>query len=127
MRQSEYKRRYDPDLGRYVKKHIYTGEIYGEGMSDIFKKIGNNILRKATKSATEKAAKRTGNYAGKKGGDRIFNLLMQKDVSKPNISQPNISQPDILPLEQNESTYENINERINQMLSGGKLRRSKFI
>ena len=32
MRQSEFKRRYDPELGRYTRQHIY-----GEGMMDVFK------------------------------------------------------------------------------------------
>lgn len=41
MRQSEFKRRYDPDLGKYVMKHIYSEDIYGEGMSDIFKSLGS--------------------------------------------------------------------------------------
>ena len=112
MRQSEFKRRYDPDLGRYVKKHIYTGEIYGEGMSDIFKSVGSKILRKVTKSATKKAATRTGDYAGKKGGDRIVKLLMK---------------PDISPSEPKELTTDEINQRVNQILSGGKLRRRKII
>ena len=117
MRQSEFKRRYDPDLGRYVKKHIYTGEIYGEGMSDIFKSVGSKILRKATKSATKKAATRTGDYAGKKGGDRIVKLLMKPDISPPDIS----------PSEPKELTTDEINQRVNQILSGGKLRRRRFI
>ena len=36
MRQSEFKKRYDAKMGRYVKKHIY-----GEGVvTDVFKTIG---------------------------------------------------------------------------------------
>ena len=35
MNQSLYKKRYDPQLGSYVKKHIY-----GEGFTDILKKVG---------------------------------------------------------------------------------------
>ena len=31
MRQSEFKKKYDPELGRYTK------HIYGEGVMDIFK------------------------------------------------------------------------------------------
>ena len=34
----EYKKRYDPELGRYVKKNIYSGEIQiGGGLTDFFK------------------------------------------------------------------------------------------
>ena len=33
-RQCEVKRKYDPKLGRYVKKHIYGEDIHGEGNMD---------------------------------------------------------------------------------------------
>ena len=39
MNAFEYKKRYDPELGRYVKKNIYSGEIQvGAGLTDFFKK-----------------------------------------------------------------------------------------
>ena len=34
MRQAEFKKKYDPELGRYKKQHIY-----GEGVMDIFMQI----------------------------------------------------------------------------------------
>jgi len=34
MRHCEYKKRYDPEMGRYVKKHVY-----GEEISDVMKSI----------------------------------------------------------------------------------------
>ena len=39
MRQSEFKMRYDPELGRYTRQHIY-----GEGMMDVFKSFGKKIF-----------------------------------------------------------------------------------
>ena len=39
MKQLEVKRHYDPELGRYVKKHIY-----GEGISDVFKLTGKKVF-----------------------------------------------------------------------------------
>ena len=44
MRQCEFKKRYDPDIGMHVEKHIY-----GEGMTDIFKAIGKKPLEKQSK------------------------------------------------------------------------------
>ena len=42
----EYKKRYDPELGRYVKKNIYSGElIQGGGLTDFFK----STIKKAVK------------------------------------------------------------------------------
>ena len=55
-RQSEFKMRYDPEIGRYVKKHIYTGEIHGEGLADIFKLVGSKLFSKTAKEIAKKAA-----------------------------------------------------------------------
>ena len=37
MRQSEFKRKYDPDTGKYVKQHIY-GEGIMDSVKSFFKK-----------------------------------------------------------------------------------------
>ena len=93
IRQSDLKKRYDPEIGRYVKKHIHTGEIYGEGLTDIFKSIGRKLFGKtakkaattlATKAATT-AATKTGEHLGNKAGDKIVQLLNRKQ-NKGNIS-----------------------------------------
>ena len=44
MRQSEFKKKYDPDLGRYTRQHIY-----GEGVMDVFKSFGSKIFGKTMK------------------------------------------------------------------------------
>ena len=48
MRHCEFKKRYDPKLGKYVKKHIY-----GEGISDFLKAVGSKIFGKSAKKAAE--------------------------------------------------------------------------
>ena len=55
-RQSELKRIFDPEIGRYVKKHIHTGEIHGEGLMDIFKSVGSKLFGKTAKEIAKKAA-----------------------------------------------------------------------
>ena len=121
MRQSEFKKRYDVKTGRYVKKHIY-----GEGVTDVFKTIGRKLFGKtmkeaaktATKKAVQKAATKTGEYAGEKAGDKIIQLLSKKNKNTKTPVAP-------LPIENLQSTelsdYE-INERVNQLLSGGRMR-----
>ena len=121
MRQSEFKRRYDVKMGRCVKKHIY-----GEGVTDVFKTIGRKLFGKtmkeaaktATKKAVQKAATKTGEYAGEKAGDKIIQLLSKKNK---NTKTPVAA----LPIEnpQKELTDYEINERVNQLLSGGQMRR----
>ena len=116
MTQREFKKRYDPDLDKYVNKHIFDGSIYGEGMTDVFKVVGNKLLRKIAESTAKKGATTTGKYAGNKGGYKIFELLNKKKTKTPSE-----------PTEPKKLTTEEINNTVNQILSGGKLRRRKII
>ena len=82
MNQNLYKKRYDPDMGMYVKKHIY-----GEGMADVLKNIGSKIFNKTVKEGIKKgsekaiatAVEKSGNYASKKAGEKIVQLLSKKN------------------------------------------------
>ena len=121
MKQSEFKKRYDVKMGRYVKRHIY-----GEGVADVFKTIGRKLFGKtmkeavktATKKAVQKAATKTGEYAGEKAGDKIIQLLSKKNE---NTKTPAATTPTKNP--QKELTDYEINERVNQLLSGGQMRK----
>ena len=72
MRQSEFKMKYDPELGRYAGQHIY-----GEGMMDVFKSFGKATFGKTMKTAAKKGAEKalttaatiTGEHVGKKAGE----------------------------------------------------------
>ena len=125
MRQSEFKKRYDVKTGRYVKKHIY-----GKGVvTDAFKTIGRKLFGKtmkeaaktATKKAIQKAAIKTGEYAGEKAGDKIIQLLSKKNKKTPVATSPVATTPTKNP--QKELTDYEINERVNQLLSRGQMRR----
>ena len=76
------------------------------------------LLKTATKKAVQKAATKTGEYAGEKAGDKIIQLLSKKNK--------NTKTPAALPIENPQSRelsdYE-INDRVNQLLSGGQMRR----
>ena len=86
MRQSEFKMRFDPELGRYTRQHIY-----GEGMMDVFKSFGSKLFGKTVKSAVKKGAKKavtaaatkTGEHVGKKAGDKIVQMLSKGRVEPP--------------------------------------------
>ena len=118
MRQCEFKKRYDPKLSKYVKKHIY-----GEGISDVLKAVGSKIFGRTAKNAAESAAKKaameTGEYAGKKAGDKIVELLSNNKTTNPSvlIEPPSLSEPKVL-------TAQEVNDRVNRLLSGGKLGRN---
>ena len=53
MKQSEFKRRYEVKMGRYVKKHIC-----GDGVTDVFKTIGRTFFGKTVKEAANTAIKK---------------------------------------------------------------------
>ena len=62
----EYKKRYDPELGRYVKKHIHSGEIQdGGALTDIFKSVFGKTIKKAAKKQLK----------------RLFKLQLQRQVN----------------------------------------------
>ena len=85
MRQSEFKYKYDPELGRFTRQHIY-----GEGIMDVFKNIGakgfGQTLKKAAKTAASKAvttaATKTGEHVGKKAGDKTISMLSKSKTPK---------------------------------------------
>ena len=85
MRQSDFKKQYDPELVRFTRKHIY-----GEGVMDVFKNIGSKIfgqtLKKAAKTAATKAvttaATKTGEHVAKKAGDKIIQMLSKNNTTK---------------------------------------------
>ena len=120
MRQSEFKMKLDPELGKYTRQHIY-----GEGMMDVFKSVGKKIFGKTMKKAVKKGAKKavtaaatkTGEHVGKKAGDKIVQML-SKSNNKPKVTfNKNV---ETIPSE-NE-----LNQRLNNLLSGGSTRKRKL-
>ena len=124
IRQCEFKTMYDPDLDMYVTKHIFDegmtnifdeGMTVGGSMTDVFKAFGKKLVGKTAKSVATKAATTT----GEKGGYKIFELLRKNKTKTPSVMmQPSSSRP-------KELTTQEINDRVNQILSGGKLRRRR--
>ena len=118
MRQSEFKKKYDPELGRYSKQHIY-----GEGVMDVFKSSGSKLfgktMKKAAKTATTKAittaVTKTGEHVGKKAGDKIIEILSKNNTPKKvtfNEASTSIKQNPTKKM-----TREEINQRVNYILN----------
>ena len=125
MRKSEFKMRFDPELGRYTRQHIY-----GEGMMDVFKSFGSKLfgktMKKAAKKGVEKAlttaATKTGEHAGKKAGDKIVQMLSKNTYSrKPPSKKVNFNNK-VETINQQE-----IDQMLNNLLSGGSTRKRKII
>ena len=127
MRQSEFKKRFNPELGKYTRQHIY-----GEGITDVFKSFGKAIfgktMKKAAKKGVEKAvtaaATKTGEHAGKKAGDKIVQMLTKSNKTpkvtfNKNVETiPNGWYP---PAKKRKMTQQEINQRVNAIMSGGKI------
>ena len=127
MRKSEFKMRFDPELERYTRQHIY-----GEGITDVFKSVGSKLfgktMKKAAKKGVEKAltsaATKTGEHVGKKAGDKIVQMLTKSNKT-PN---GGIATPQNPPAKKvtfkttpKKITQQEINQRVNSILSGGKI------
>ena len=124
-RQSEFKKRFDPELGRYTRQHIY-----GEGMMDVFKSVGKKIfgktMKKAAKKGVEKAvttaATKTGEHVGKKDGDKIVQMLSKgASPKKPTAKKVNFNK-NVKTITQKE-----IDQMLNNLISGGSTRKRKII
>ena len=126
MRQSEFKMKLDPELGRYTRQHIY-----GEGMMDVFKSVGKKIFGKTMKKAAEKGAERavtaaatkTGEHVGKKAGDKIVQMLSNGGVAPPR--NPPAKK---VTFNKNVETIsqQEIDQTLNNLLSGGSTRKRKL-
>ena len=94
MRQSEFKKKYDPDTGKFSRKHIY-----GEGIMDTVKSfLGKKPTRKKVTFAPP--PKPTPSSATKKAGDKIVKMLSgEKPPSR-------------------KMTQQEINNRVLQIMSG---------
>ena len=121
MRQSEYKKKLDPELGSFTRQHIY-----GEGMMDVFKSFGPKLFGKTVKSAVKKGAKKavtaaatkTGEHVGKKAGDKIVQMLSMGGVA-PSLKPP--AKKVTFKTTPKKMTQQEINKRVNAILSGGKI------
>ena len=121
MRQSEFKKKLDPELGKYTRQHIYS-----EGITDVFKSVGSKLFGKTVKSAVKMgvekalttAATKTGEHVGKKAGDKIVQMLSNGGVVTPRKPPAKKVTFKTTPKK---ITQQEINQRVNAILSGGKI------
>ena len=80
MRQSEFKKKYDPITGKFSRKHIY-----GEGIMDTVKSfLGKKPTRKKVTFAPPPKPTPT---ATKKAGDKIVKMLSGKNPPSRKMTQ----------------------------------------
>ena len=122
MRQSEFKKKINPELGRYTKQHIY-----GEGFfNSLGKAIFGQTMKKAAKQGIEKAATtaatKTGEHVGKKAGDKIVQMLSKGSSSKKPTAKKKVTfDKKVKKIPNKKLTQQQLNSRVNSILSGGKI------
>ena len=89
MRQSEFKKKYDPEKGKFLRKHIY-----GEGIMDSVKSF---IGRKPTKKKVTfvPPPKPTPASSNKKAGDKIVKMLSGKNTPSRKTNNRKMTQQEI--------------------------------
>ena len=95
--------KYSPETGKYTKQHIY-----GERKNDKFKSFSSKLFGKTSKKDTKKAvtfASKNNKHDSKKGGDKIVKMLSREK----------------LPTTPKKMTRQEINNRVLQIMSGGKI------
>ena len=142
MDKTKFKKIYDPKYDRYVKRHIYTNEIHGEGLMDIFRSVGSklfsrkakDIAKKTASTAANKAASisaaKVGEHIGNKAGDKIVQLLSKKQppVQHTMSNKQPPKQPPVQHTINQPLTDFEIAQRVNQLISGGKMmKKVKFM
>lgn len=107
-----------------MKEHIYH-----EGIWDSIKSVRRKVpvFGKTTKKAASKAASqaisKVSEHAGEKAGDKIIELLHKKKQDKT----PSVQSMPPLPTIQEDKPSSEINERVNQLLNGGKICKVRFM
>ena len=98
MRQSEFKKKYDPDTGKFSRKHIY-----GEGIMDTVKSfLGKKPTRKKVTFAPPPKPTPT---TTKKAGDKIVKMLSGENTPSRKTNN-------------RQMTQQEINNRVLQIMSG---------
>ena len=89
MRQSEFKKKYDPDTGKFLRKHIF-----GEGIMDSVKSfLGRKPIRKKVTFAPP--PKPTPASSNKNAGDKIVKMLSGKNPPSRKTNNRKMTQQEI--------------------------------
>ena len=76
MRQSEFKRKYNPEMGKYTKQHIW-GEGIMDSVKSFFKKP--TPKPKPPPKPPKKVTFEPSSFADKKAGDKIVKILSREN------------------------------------------------
>lgn len=133
-RECEFTKRYDPKLGRHVRRHIsvpihskISGEIEGQGVFDLAKAIVKPLLKTGVKAGAEFVGERAGKYVGMRAGDKIVDFMSRGNKKPKQVAfertpavSPARAKGVMRPMSDTERE-----DRVNRILSGGSLFKDK--
>ena len=79
------------------------------------------LLKKGVEKAVTAAATKSGEHAGKKAGDKIVKMLSKGASPKNNTVKKVTFNKNVKTIPNKKITQQEINQRVNSILSGGKL------
>ena len=118
IRQSEFKKRYDPDMGKFSRKHIFgegtalrTGSGVMDSLRSFFGKKPNKKVSFAVTPPVREAVppKPTPSNTNKNVGDKIVKILSNENPSSRKTNK----------RQGPKMTQQEINNRVLQIMSGG--------
>ena len=111
MRQSEFKKKYDPDTGKFSRKHIFGSGNASRTGSGVMDSVKSFFGKKPTKkvSFAVPPPKPTTNNTNKNAGDKIVKLLSGENPSSRKTNKWQVPK----------MTQQEINNRVLQIMSGG--------
>ena len=107
MRQSEFKKKYDPERGKFSKKHIY-----GEGIMASVKSFFGKKPIKKVKFAPPPPKPKPVSGVNKNAGDKIVKLLSSENPSPSRKTKKR---------QGSKMSQQEINNKVLQIMSGGKI------
>ena len=107
MRQSEFKKRYDPDMGKFLRKHIFGGGYASRTGSGVMNSVKSFLGKKPNKKVSFATPPTKPNpTATKKAGDKIVKMLSGENPSPSRKTN------------KRQMTQQEINNRMLQIISG---------
>ena len=113
MRQSEFLKKYNPEMGKYAKQHIY-GEGIMDTVKSFFKPTQKNPKPPPRPPKKVRFDLPSSSAVNKKSGDEIVKLLSREN-------SPSTKPPRKIVRQAPKMSQQEINNRVLQIMSGGKI------
>ena len=131
MKSYEFSRYYNPKMGKSVYKHKGTGVIVDNifkpmkaAASAVFKKFAKPVAKKALEAGISHAGEKLGKKAAEKSGDIIMKRLAKMKIT-PSVRKGTSYSTDVGQQPLSATPEEDLDAKLNRLISGSGLKRKK--